>query len=71
MNRFTPNQIQCFDNKLESVMGTIAHPHTVFTSHDRLRAIRVIAKTSSDEPLVEYLYSILTEPEYEQLKQIP
>jgi hypothetical protein len=64
------NEIFCYNRVLETAAKAVAYPHKTITSNDRYRAIALITFLSSDEEMIEYIYSQLTEDDFKAIKQI-
>jgi len=59
-----------YNKILDCISKIISHPHSYTTTHDKHRAIAAINSLSSDDDMVEYLYSQLTQDEHKLVKQI-
>jgi len=59
-----------FDEIFLLVQHLIAHPHETITEHDKHRALVLISFVSGHDDLVEYLYSQMTQDDYDKTKKI-
>jgi hypothetical protein len=64
------NEVFRYNRILEIAIKAVAYPHKTTTSNDRYRAIALITFLSSDNEMVEYIYSQLTEDDFKAIKQI-
>ena len=68
--QLTPWEKKRFDEIFLLVQHLIAHPHETITEHDKHRALVLISFVSRHDDLVEYLYSQMTQDDYEKTKKI-
>lgn len=70
MDKLSKWEKKRFDEIFLFVQHLIAHPHETITEHDKHRALVLISFVSRHDDLVEYLYSQMTQDDYDKTKKI-
>jgi hypothetical protein len=70
MDKLSEWEKKRFDEIFLLVQHLIAHPHETITEHDKHRALVLISFVSRHDDLVEYLYSQMTQDDYDKTKKI-